>query len=314
MPVFISLLKMAAVRLVVGLILIAVSTYHMYGSELFNSPVNGYSLGTLACKIYNTINMDCSHRSLQDIPALDQNWTTILDLSHNRLKEIHGEPFRKLSNLTHLDLSRNVIRKVNSISFRGLHSLLKLNLSYNKLSTLPSDVFSGLMNLVSLDVINPIVLISSQTFASLYSLQYLSVEYIGSTLDTTLSDFDRLTKLAVFHIYFYTNVTNTTFLPLTGLPIKTLEMFSVHGNADVIDKTAFIPFTSARNIHTDFRALSALTYLSSPLQTLILESIFTSFPYILHNRTFLVLSKFRKSLTRLALYLPLRQIENDSFM
>ena len=91
-------------------------------SAPLNSPLNEYSLGILACKTYNGSRMDCSHRNLKDIPVLDRNWTIVLDLSHNRLKEIHGEPFLNLSNLTSLDLSWNVISELNSSAFRGLHS------------------------------------------------------------------------------------------------------------------------------------------------------------------------------------------------
>ena len=289
----------------------------MYGSDLSNSPVNGYSSGTLACKTYNTSRMDCSRRNLKDIPVLDRNLTTVLDLSHNRLKEIRGEPFRNLSNLTHLDLSRNVISKLKSTVFRGRYSLLKLDMFGNELSDLSSDVFSGLLNLISLDIGgNPFLSItSSQTLATLSSLQYLSMAYYDSTLDDTLSGFDRLTKLTSLTIWFNTNITNTTFLPLAGLPIHELTLAPIH-KENAIDTTMFVPFTSATDITTDFNVLSALRYLLSKLQTLRLTNPSArKFPNILHNSTFQVLSKFNKSLTHLILFLPsLRQIRNDSFI
>ena len=306
---------MAVERLAIPLILITFCTNHMYGSDLSNSPVNGYSSGTLACKTYNTSRMDCSRRSLQDIPVLDRNLTTMLDLSHNRLKEIRGEPFRNLSNLTHLDLSRNVISKLKSTVFRGLYSLLKLDMFGNELTDLSSDVFSGLLNLISLNIGgNPFLSTSSQTLATLSSLQYLSITYYGSTLDDTLSGFDRLTKLTILSIQFDTNITNTTFLPLAGLPIHELTLAPVY-KENAIDTTVFVPFVRATDITTDFNVLSALRYLLSKLQTLRLMNLFTSFPNILHNSTFQVLSKFNKSLTHLVLFLPsLRQIRNDSFI
>ena len=55
-----------------------------------NAMAQGYPSGTVACKTYVTSKMDCSHRNLVDIPVLDRNLTTVLDLSHNQLKEIHG--------------------------------------------------------------------------------------------------------------------------------------------------------------------------------------------------------------------------------
>ena len=306
---------MAAERLAARLVLIILCAYSIYGSESFSSNINVYSSGTLACKTYNTSKMDCSHRSLKDIPILDRNWTIVLDLSHNQLKEMHGEPFCNLSMLTYLDLSRNEISTLMSTVFRGLHSLLKLYLNDNKITALSSDIFSDLLNLASLNIGGcPILLIPSQTLATLHSLQYLTMTYKGSTLDTTMSNFDNLTKLKEFKIDFDTNITNTTFLPLADLPIHTFSLLSL-GDDFVIDKTAFVPFTNARDIRTNFRALPALRNLSAPLQALWLLTSFTSFPYILHNRTFEVLSKFHKSLTILALYLPsLRHVENDSFM
>ena len=84
-----------------------------------SSSLQEYPSGTLACKTYNTSKMDCSHRNLVDIPVLDKNWTTRLDLSHNQLKEIHGAPFKNLTNLTSLDLSYNMISTLNSTVLKG---------------------------------------------------------------------------------------------------------------------------------------------------------------------------------------------------
>ena len=130
---------------------------------------------SVACKIYNTSKMDCPRRNLVDIPILDRNWTTVLDLSHNQLKEIHGTPFGSLSNLTSLDLSYNISSKLSSTVFKGLCSLVKLDLHYNGLSVLSSDVFVELRELVYLDIVslNLVYDISSQTLVTLNSLQYL---------------------------------------------------------------------------------------------------------------------------------------------
>ena len=271
---------------------------------------------SVACKIYNTSKMDCSRRNLADIPVLDRNWTTVLDLSHNQLKEIHGAPFESLSNLTDLDLTYNMISTLDSMVFKGLYSLVKLNLNANKLSVLSSDVFSKLHKLVYLNTdFNPVYDISSQTLASLHTLEYLYMSYYSGTLNAVMSEFHNLTRLRLLDISLNANVSNTTFYPLAGLPIQTFKcLWSPFCKDCSIDKTAFAPFTSVRELFTNFRTLPALKSLHSPLQKLTLVS-FLKGPVSLHNTTFQDLWKVKELLMDLVLGLPtLCQIENDAFM
>ena len=101
-----------------------------------------YPSASLACKTCNKTKLDCSNRDLVDIPTLDQNLTTMLDLSANHLPEISGAPFEQLQVLLHLSLRRNEISKLSVTVFRGLISLRHLNLNYNRLTDLPVDVFA----------------------------------------------------------------------------------------------------------------------------------------------------------------------------
>ena len=157
--------------------------------------------------------------------------------------------------------------------------------------------------------------ISSQTLVTLNSLQYLYMSYDGSTLDTVMSEFHSLTRLSILEITLNVNVTNTTFSSLAGLPIQTFYCVWAFLCEDCsFDKTAFAPFTSVRELFTNFEALPALESLHSPLQTLTLVSI-SKVPVILHNTTFQDLWNVREFLINLALTLPaLCQIENDAFM
>ena len=276
--------------------------------------------GSLACKTYNTSKMDCSRRNLVDIPILDKNWTTMLDLSHNQLKEIHGSPFANLSNLISLDLSYNMISRLNSMVFKGLYSLLKLDLSRNNLFVLSSDVFSELHELVNLDIsVNPLYDISSETFTKVQSLQYLYMEYAGNQPDTVTSDFRSLTRLTVFNIILYlsVNVTDAIFHPLAGLPIQ--DFTFVWGPQPTrrfcyLNVTTLEPFTNVKELFIDFLVLPALGSLHSPLQTLALMTYSTRYPDVIGNTTFEVLSNVKESLIQLGLMLlPIRHIENDAF-
>ena len=276
--------------------------------------------GSVACKTHNTSEMDCSRRNLAAVPVLDKNWTTMLDLSHNKLKEINGAPFENLPVLTSVDLSRNMISKLNSAVFNGLYSLMKLDLHDNQLTVLASDIFGYLRKLVYLDVSdNPLHDVPSQALETLHSVQHMYMNFFGSELNTVMTDFRSLADLRVLHILAQVNVTNDTFLPLAGLPIQEFVFTWVPmcKDCNFLDKSAFDPFTSVRKLSTDFKALPALGSLRSPLQTLTLESWVKGYPNALHNTTFQSLSKVNPvntSLTTLVLYLPLRYIETDAFI
>ena len=315
--VAIFMFKMAVQTFVIPFFLVILCLY-CFNASSFNALSQGRLSGTVACKTYNTSKMDCSRRNLVDIPVLDRNLTTMLDLSYNKLKEIHGAPFGNLTILIKLNLRCNVISLLNSTSFEGLISLQELDLFKNRLHALPKDIFRDQLKLVYLELSgNPFYDIPSQTLASVYSLQYLYLTYLGSAFDTLMQDLKSLTKLADLQIISLRSyITNATFHPLAGLPIQKLYVLCVQPTTRYwVDKTAFASFTSLLRLYTDFAALPALGSLHSPLQILELQSSSGKSSYALHSTTLQVLSKFKVSLFFLILYKTnLSQIENDAFM
>ena len=316
--VLISMLNMAAQKLVIPFFQVILCVYCVNVSAV-NVLSQGYLSGTVACKTYNTSKMDCSHRNLVDIPVLNRNLTMMLDLSHNQLKEIHGAPFENLTVLLKLDLNNNKVSLLSRTAFKRLSSLQELDLSYCSLSALPRNIFSDQFKLVYLDLsANLLYDIPSQTLATLYSLQYLSLSYVGNAFDISMRDLNSLTKLENLYIIgIHANVTNVTFHPLAGLPIQRLISIWPPSPPKLwIEKNAFDPFTSVRELGTDFLALPALGSLHSPLQYLSLFSLSEpKFPHILHNTTLQVLLKFKESLTYLYLWLAnLHHIDNDAFI
>ena len=273
--------------------------------------------GSLACKTYNGSKMDCSHRNLVDIPILDKNRTTMLDLSHNQLQEIHGSPFENLPNLAILDLSNNMISKLNSAVFKGLNSLLKLDLEDNELLSLSSDVFGELHELVYLNIQSNFRLdISSQIFTTLESLQYLYMDCIGNEPTTVMSDLYSLTRLKVLNIRLIlrVNVTSAILQPLDGLPIQDFTLsWLPQCKYCYLNITTFETLTNVRKLYIDFTLLPALESLSSPLDTLILKSFSMGYPIVIGNTTFEVLAKVKESLVLLFLFFPIHHIENDAF-
>ena len=126
----------------IWLVLLTSFLFYISSSAPNNPSKYEYPPGSLACKTHNMTEMDCSNRYLVDIPFLDRNLTTTLDLSHNKLTEIKGASFVQLPLLRRLDLSHNEISHLSPTAFRGIWFLEKLDLKYNNIKTLPSRIFS----------------------------------------------------------------------------------------------------------------------------------------------------------------------------
>ena len=106
---------------------------------------------SIACKIWNYTNMDCSRRELVCIPLLSHKVSLeLLDLSNNKLSVLYQDSFSGLIKLKTLDLSSNNISTINGDTFIQLNSLQTLDMSQNSLQSLSDDVFSELLNLKNL--------------------------------------------------------------------------------------------------------------------------------------------------------------------
>ncbi|XP_061419514.1 LOW QUALITY PROTEIN: leucine-rich repeat-containing protein 3-like [Lethenteron reissneri] len=89
--------------------------------------------------------VQCSNRSLKEIPMNLPNDTTILKLDSNQITVVPDGAFRSLQRLQQLDLSHNRIEALANGAFRGANQHLQLlDLSENRLQELPRDAFRGL--------------------------------------------------------------------------------------------------------------------------------------------------------------------------
>nr|QWW30854.1 TLR5S [Siniperca chuatsi] len=76
---------------------------------------------------------------------------TIIDISQNRVNQIHNNAFEGLQgHLKLLNLSRNLLGEIYSYTFASLTNLQVLDLSYNHIGALGYGSFSGLPNLKAL--------------------------------------------------------------------------------------------------------------------------------------------------------------------
>ena len=105
------------------------------------------------------------------------NWLGKLDLSHNRIDDLHEGIFIDLNNLYELILSHNYITDIKQEAFLGLHSLTKLDLSNNAINVLRSDMFLELSSLHHLLFIeNPLEDVTQDAFTKLSDLRELNTD------------------------------------------------------------------------------------------------------------------------------------------
>ena len=303
------------------LVLLAIAMYNIYESASDAAIQSSYPSGSLACKTYNMTKMDCGNRNLPDIPVLDQNLTTSLDLSHNQLMNIITDaPFEKLQVLKMLNLSYNEISQVSSSSFKGLALLETLDLQENKLKDLPKDIFSDFHNLLYLNLnANDFTAIPGQALASLDSLQDLSLLLNGEINEMDLEGFENMTNLISLHIYISSikaNLSSDTFFPLKKLPLRVFSFGSVFADMGLsISKDAFSPLTgNITRVLITFTAFLAIPSLQCPCQHLILTADSSSLQFV-NNRSLQILQKWNASLESLTLNpLTLERIEDYAFI
>ena len=283
-----------------------------------NSAHHSYPTGSLACKVYEMTKMDCSYRDLFEVPLLDQNWITELDLRHNHLMNITGAPFEKLHVLLVLDLSSNEISSMSSTAFKGLQSLKHLNLRNNYLVDLPKHIFADLFNLLTLDLYgNGFATIPGETLAPLLSCEGLFLTNVQSViLEIDLRGFQNLTNLYQLLIYgtkIKANTTNNFLQPLSNLPLRIFALAWWEKDATVSISNMFAPLTSISRLLIPYEALHELKSLDSPLQVLKIMSYRNS-PKAIDNTSLQVLQKWNTSLETFELtFQVLKRIEDRAF-
>ena len=218
-------------------------------SEYAKSTPCSFPSSSIACKIWNYTNIDCSRRALVCIPPL-RHYTTLqlLDLSDNKVSVLSRDSFSGLINLRTLDLSSNNVSAINGDTFIQLNLLQTLDLSHNSLKSLPDDVFSGLQNLTSLYLNdNPYFSIRNGIFTELGKLQTLD---LSRTILVFTSDSPPLQDLH---------------------SLRTLSLLADHDHPFVFSPTTFVGLNQTLQVlvirfynattYTPFVQLSSLRYL-----------------------------------------------------
>ena len=284
-------------------------------STAYSSPQYQYPSGSLACKTYKKTRLGCSNRDLVEVPTLDHNLTTSLDLSANHLPEIKGAPFEQLHVLLHLNLSRNEIAKLSETAFRGLYSLKYLYLYLNKLTDLPNNVFADLYNLLELNLeINQFTSIPNQAISSVHSLQELFF-YEDQINEINLTGFQNLTALKYMQIVamnLETDLTMNTFVPLSHLPLETFTFAWYRIPIKyTLDGEIFATLTNVTELFTPWKALPSSESVPPLLSYLKLVTQWRNTLTEVDRTTLQHLQKLNSSLTYLSINLVTVKVVND---
>ena len=285
-----------------------------------------YPRGIIPCKTYKEnkeTTLDCSNRRLTDIPPLDQNATTQLNVSHNELIQIKGKPFQNLSLLTYLDLSYNAISDISITAFAGLQILKFLHVRDNELVSFPQDIFMHLKHLIYLDISNNLFtkVPPSLNWTHLQSLRSLRVSIDHNEKPTSIEidkDFQKLKNLASLFIYaneLSSNITQNTFQYLNGLPIEHLVIaWRPHDTNTYVDRGIFISLPNLRELILPFKAFNAFEILCRRLRALIiLTTNDNEEPKELTGSSLKKLARWKATLSYLFIELKIEKILNFAF-
>uniref|UniRef100_A0A182WFP6 LRRNT domain-containing protein n=1 Tax=Anopheles minimus TaxID=112268 RepID=A0A182WFP6_9DIPT len=188
--------------------------------------------------------INCSHRSLTDIPLFVPSVVIRLDLSHNNLKRLNVEAFQNITGLQELLLAGNAIEQFDKELLLKLDNLELLDLSSNQLSHLDSDSFSeaskSLRRVYLSD--NPIVLPDDGPFLEQPELEALYLVNCNLTElpDKTFQDLGGLELLDLFGNQFDEEMSVEMFEPVKNLIHLRLPSLSENAVRELCEKLELI--------------------------------------------------------------------------
>nr|AIO08093.1 variable lymphocyte receptor C [Petromyzon marinus] len=171
--------------------------------------------------------VDCSSKTLADVPTGIPASTERLQLNYNQLTGIPSTAFQGLTKLTYLTLNNNQLQTLPVGVFDQLTELGTLVLQYNQLKSLPSGVFDRLTKLTTLSLsTNQLQSIPKGVFDRLTNLQELRL-YNNQLQSIPKGAFDKLTNLQTLDLQYnkLQSVPNGTFDSLGKL-----ELLYLHNN------------------------------------------------------------------------------------
>lgn len=139
--------------------------------------------------------IDCSHKSLVEMPESIDEKTTVLNLEYNQLEKL-PKSIGTLKNLIQLNANNNQLKEIEYGSVSMLSNLKTLNLANNKFTEIPQDLknsflLTALTNLTLSG--NDITQISPETFSQFKSLKTIKLNNISEELTVELCNLVNIT-------------------------------------------------------------------------------------------------------------------------
>ena len=192
------------------------------------APCN-YPNGSIACKVWNYTNLDCTSRELVCIPSFPHAASVkLLDLSWNKINLIPDHAFTELHSLQSLILNSNELNHITDDAFTALHSLQSLVLSRNRISFLQNEVFGDLQELEHLQMSgNSISTLYCSAFVGLHMVKTLDLSTFSGLYNLQSLDMsgNSLTQLG----YAFTGLQELLKLDLSGNPISNINESNLRG-------------------------------------------------------------------------------------
>ncbi|XP_055333115.1 leucine-rich repeats and immunoglobulin-like domains protein 3 [Paramacrobiotus metropolitanus] len=218
--------------------------------------------------------VDCTYRSLTDIPRDLPVWTEVLHLQHNFITNVRNGSLKNLINLDEIDLGNNLLTNMSSLLLELPSSIRKVNINNNKMLDAVIPVEMPQLTQLNLRSNNIFQLRSLRAALNLDALD-LSDNQLKN-LNPTLSDNTTiwptsLTKLKLNHNRI-TTITKEMFKSLSA--IQSLELND--NDISDIDGLAFHGLTSLTTLNLENNDIKSLNdgafWGLSSLKTLYLQN------------------------------------------
>ncbi|KAF3704189.1 Reticulon-4 receptor Nogo receptor [Channa argus] len=200
----------------------------------------GFKLCPSPCLCYESSDLvECRSRGLVQVPPSVPHGSWLLDMSGNKLSEVHNRSFKGLWSLKILLLSNNSIQTLQPQSLSSLQFLEKLDLSFNQLRWLPQDFSESLSSLLDLKVDHNLLQhLDSASLGDFENLRKLDLSY-NRIQAMDVRAFNSLSRLSLLNLEG-----NRLNVLRNGLLSRqqTLEVLLLtHNNISVIEAEALTP-------------------------------------------------------------------------
>ncbi|XP_067343249.1 reticulon-4 receptor-like 2 isoform X2 [Channa argus] len=194
----------------------------------------GFKLCPSPCLCYESSDLvECRSRGLVQVPPSVPHGSWLLDMSGNKLSEVHNRSFKGLWSLKILLLSNNSIQTLQP------QFLEKLDLSFNQLRWLPQDFSESLSSLLDLKVDHNLLQhLDSASLGDFENLRKLDLSY-NRIQAMDVRAFNSLSRLSLLNLEG-----NRLNVLRNGLLSRqqTLEVLLLtHNNISVIEAEALTP-------------------------------------------------------------------------